>query len=147
MQVKTYLFGEVQVAPEQVITFPDGLTGFEHAKRYMLIHEENDGSPISFTLQSLDDGAVAFQIIDPAAIGFSYELMLTDEDSAKLQSPKSEDLAVMILVYKRDDEGNQAVGAGIRSPIIINTKARIAIQKIIERPRPNITISNLASPV
>jgi len=147
MRVKTYLFGEVDVNPEQIITFPDGLSGFPDHRRFMLIHEENSGSPVSFTLQSLDDADVAFQIIDPAAIGFSYELMLTDADSDKLQSPGTEDLAVMILVFKRDDEGKPAIDAGIRSPIILNTRARIGLQKIIEHPRPNITISNLSSPV
>jgi len=69
MQVDTYLFGKVEVSPENVITFPNGLVGFEDLKRYMLVHEADAGEVASFTLLSLEDAAVAFQIIDPHALG------------------------------------------------------------------------------
>lgn len=146
MKVQTFLFGNVEVVPEHVISFPDGLVAFENNKQFMLIHEADEGMPVSFTLQSLDDPAVAFQIIDPAALGFAYELELTDAENAKLGSPRPEDLAVMQMLFKQDDT-THGISANIRAPIIINTAARIGIQKVIERPRPNITISNLSNAV
>jgi flagellar assembly factor FliW len=148
MKVETYLFGGVEVDPAQIITFPGGLLGFESNQRFMLIHEADKGAPVSFTLQSLDDTSVAFQIIDPAALGFAYELALTDAESAQLKSPQAEDIAVMQILYKRDGQGAEGgIGANFRAPLIINTKARVGIQKFIDRPRSNITISNLSSAV
>ncbi len=147
MKIKTFLFGEIEVGQEQIIRFPDGLVAFEDSKQFMLIHEADKGTPVSFTLQSLDDPAVAFQIIDPASLGFSYELELSDEDNDKLCSPKPEDLAVMQVLFKREELGVQGISPNIRAPIIINTKARVGIQKVIEHLRPNVTISNLSSPV
>ncbi|MGE5385883.1 MAG: flagellar assembly protein FliW [Betaproteobacteria bacterium] len=147
MKVETYLFGGVEVDPHQIINFPNGLMGFETNKRFMLIHEADKGAPVSFTLQSLDDSNVAFQIIDPAALGFAYELALTDAESAVLESPKSEDIAVMQILYKREGQGADSIGANFRAPLIINTRARVGIQKFIERPRSNVTISNLSSAV
>ena len=101
MRVETYLCGGVEVNPEQVITFPNGMAAFEDQKRYLLIHEEDKDAPVSFTLQSLDDPNLAFQIIYPAAIGFNYELALTDEETALLQSPAVEDLVVCLLYTSR----------------------------------------------
>ncbi len=147
MKVQTFLFGGVEVNPELIITFPDGLVAFENNKRFMLIHEADKGAPVSFTLQSVDDPSVAFQIIDPAALGFAYELELNDEESRKLGSSQPEDLVVMQVLFKRDEAGKQGIGANYCAPLVINTKARVGIQKVIERPRPNIIISNLSSAV
>lgn len=148
MRVETYLFGTVEVNPEKVISFPEGLTGAENCKRFMLAHEASEGAPASYTLQSLDDPNVAFQIIDPTALGFEYELSLSDAETALLQTPAPEDIAVMLLLYKQDGEGSKAgLGANFRAPLIINTRARVGIQKIIDRPRSTVTISNLSSPV
>ena len=49
MQVETYLFGAVEVSPEKVITFPNGLVAFEDNKRFMLAHESDKGQPASYT--------------------------------------------------------------------------------------------------
>lgn len=145
--VNTYLFGEIEVNPEQVLTFPNGLAAFENNKRFMLVHEEDKGEPLSFTMQSLDDPTLALQIIDPAAIGFAYELALTEAESALLQAPSLDDLAVMLVLYKRNESDTSGIGANIRAPLILNTKSRIGLQKIIDTPRPNVTISNLARSV
>jgi flagellar assembly factor FliW len=147
MQVETYLFGSVEVNPEKVISFPEGLTGFEGSKRFMLVHEASENSPASYTLQSLDNSNLAFQIVDPSALGFQYELALSDAETALLQTPASEDVAVMLMLYKQEGEGLAGLGANFRAPLIINTRARIGIQKVIGRPRSNIIISDLSSAV
>lgn len=147
MQVETYLFGAVEFSPEKVISFPEGLTGFESDKRFMLVHEASEGAPASYTLQSLDNPNLAFLITDPAALGFQYELALSDAETALLQTPAPEDIAVMLLLFKQEGEGMAGLGANFRAPLIINTRARIGLQKVIARPRSNITISNLSSAV
>ena len=78
MKVDTYLFGSVEVNPEKVITFPNGLVGFESSTRFTLVHENDVGESASFTLQSLDDPTLAFQIVDPTTLGYNYELALSD---------------------------------------------------------------------
>ena len=147
MKVETFLFGGVEVAPERVIRFPNGLLAFEGNQKFMLIHEADKGEPVSFTLQSLDDPSVAFQIIDPATLGFSYELELTEEENATLLAENSNDLVVMQVLFKQENANGHNISANIRAPLIINTKERVGIQKVIENPRPNITISNLSSAV
>ncbi|MCK6391132.1 MAG: flagellar assembly protein FliW [Azonexus sp.] len=146
MQVDTYLFGAIEVAPEKIIQFPQGLIAFESCKQFTLAHENDQETPASFTLQSLDDAALAFQIIDPTALGFHYELALTEAENTLLQSPAPEDVAVMLVLFKQD-EGQAAISPNLRAPLVINTKARIGLQKVMEVLRPNITLSNLISKV
>ena len=144
MKVETYLFGSVEVNPETVITFPAGLVGFENAKRFMLVHEEVKAELASFTLQSVDDPTLAFQIVDPTALGFNYELGLSDAENAMLQTPDAGDVAVMLVMFKQDEEKG-GIQPNIRAPLLINTKARVGMQKVMEKMLPNVTLSNLAS--
>ena len=147
MKIETYLFGSVEVSPEKVITFPQGLVGFESSMRYMLAHESADGQPTSFTLQSLDDPMLAFQIVDPTTLGFHYELELSEAENALLGAPAPEDVLVMQVLSKSEEAGSKAINPNLRAPLLINTKERIGMQKVMERCVPNVTLSNLASPV
>ncbi len=146
MQVQTYLFGAIEVDPETVITFPDGLSAFENSTRFKLIHEDFGGDePVSYTLQSLDSPTLAIQIIDPTVLGFQYELELSDEEMAKLKVDKAEDVAVMLAIFKRNEQ--KEIGANIRAPFLINAKARLGMQKMMPQVRSNVMLSNLSSPV
>lgn len=146
MKVETFLFGAVDVNPDSVITFPNGLVGFEDSKRFMLAHEDDTNSPASFTLQSIEDATLAFQIVDPTVLGFHYELALSDTENALLQSPASEDVAVMLLVFKQEED-KADISPNLRAPLIINTRARVGLQKVMDNLRPNIMLSNLTHPV
>lgn len=147
MKVETYLFGGVEIDPEKVITFPNGLVAFEKNKRFTLVHEEGKTQPSSFTLQSLDDPFLAFQIVDPTTLGFNYDLLLSDAENALLQSPAPEDVAVMQVLFKSEGEGKAAISPNLRAPLVINVKARIGLQKVMENMQTNITLSNLSSAV
>lgn len=147
MKVDTYLFGSVEVDPEKVITFPNGLVGFEQSKRFMLAHEADKGAAASYTLQSLDEPNLAFQIVDPTTLGFDYDLQLTDAENALLHSPAPEDVAVMQVLFKQEQDGKAGITPNFRAPLLINVRARVGIQKVMETMRSNVTLSNLASAV
>lgn len=147
MKVETYLFGAVEVDPEKVIEFPNGLVGFEQNKRFMMVHEESAGQPSSYTLQSLDDPNLAFQIVDPVTLGFNYELNLSDAETAILKAPVPEDVLVMQVLFKQEEGGKAQITPSLRAPLLINTRARIGLQKVMETLRSNITLSNLTSTV
>ncbi|MDR1890043.1 MAG: flagellar assembly protein FliW [Zoogloeaceae bacterium] len=147
MKVETFLFGNVEVNPDLVIEFPQGLVNFENSRRFMLIHETDVGSnPVSFTLQSLDEPTVAFQIIEPAALGFTYELGLNDAETSLLKLASPEDVVVTLILFKQENSNATAgLGANLRAPLIINTKTRLGLQKLLTQLRPNVVLSNLSS--
>lgn len=146
MQVQTYLYGDIEVDPDTVITFPHGLLAFENSTQFKLIHEFGEGNePVSYALQSLDTPTLAIQIIDPTVLGFNYEVELSDAELATLELSKAEDVAVMIAVYKhRDQDG---MGVNIRAPILINAPARRGLQKQMLLMQPNVVLSNLSMAV
>lgn len=146
MQVQTYLFGTIEVDPETVITFPDGLSGFESSTSFKLIHEDfGSDEPVSYTLQSLETPTLAIQIIDPTVLGFHYELELSDDEMTKLKVERAEDVMVMLAVYKRAKQKD--IGANIRAPFLINAKSRLGMQKVIPQVRSNVMLSNLSSAI
>lgn len=147
MKFDTYLFGSIEVSPEKIITFPKGLVGFENCTRFILAHEEVGDLPASFTLQSIDEPALALQIVDPTSLGFNYELNLTEEENALLGSPAPQDVVVMQVLFKKEEGGKVTITPSLRAPLVINTKDRVGLQKVMETLRSNIVLSNLSSPV
>lgn len=132
MKVTLTRFGaeEIEIDPQSVITFPEGISPFEDCTRYKLFHEE--GKARVFWLQSLDEPSLVFSVTDPALLRMSYEVMLTDEEEALLQAESGDELILAVILF-RDDEGD---GGGINAvtsgPIIINATKRIAMQKVLK---------------
>jgi len=145
MKANTTRFGELDINPETILTFPRGLPGFENCTRYQLLHEENDG-PVVFFMQSLDDPAVTFSVVDPAQFGFNYELSLSDEEAALLQADEPNDLAVVLMVYKPLGTDGQkialtgGVSANINGPLVLNPGKKLGLQKVLVGPQYDITL-------
>ncbi|MEF8752837.1 MAG: flagellar assembly protein FliW [Accumulibacter sp.] len=66
MKIDLERFGlkDVPVDPDTVFTFAVGPAGFPDCRRFKVFHQEGP-QPAVFWLQSLDDVAVAFPIVDP----------------------------------------------------------------------------------
>lgn len=139
MKIDLQRFGldGVEINPDTIITFPGGLLGFGESKRYKLFHEE--GKPTVHWLQSVDDPELMVSVTDPANFQFSYEITLSDEESASLQAKDASDLAVLLVVYRAAEEQGGKVGANVRAPLVINLASRIGLQKMLQDIDPVIT--------
>lgn len=84
MKIESPMLGAVEVSDDKLIEFPAGLPGFEHCRRFALVHEEGGGSTV-FQLQSADDPEVSFSVTGPEQFGITYEFALSDEEVATLQ--------------------------------------------------------------
>lgn len=150
MKIDTTRFGQLEINPDAILTFPHGLPGFEGCTRYQLLHEDKAG-PVVYYLQSLDDPAVAFSIVDPALFGFNYELTLSDDEAALLQAGSPSELAVVLMVYK--PLGTEAektffqggVSANINGPLVLNLDKKLGFQKILVGPQYDITLRDSGS--
>ena len=125
----------VQVDPETVFTFPQGLAGFEDNKHFKIFHEE--GNTTVFWLQSLDDTDVMFPIVVPEALDIEYQIELSDVDCSLIGLENSEDISVVVIVYRNDAEGGK-IAANTRSPVILNLKNRLGMQKILQDIHPTL---------
>lgn len=136
MQIKSPDFGTVEVNEDRIIEFPAGLPGFENCKRFILVHEEGSEAEV-FLLQSADDPEVAFSITAPDRFGINLEFELSDEETALLQLDKADEVAVAIIVRSQTETEAGPAGAGLNAnfmaPVLINTRARRGMQKVISR--------------
>jgi flagellar assembly factor FliW len=104
-------FGEFEYSPELVLNFPEGLIGFEHLQRYILINDE-DSQPFLW-LVSLEDADVSFPVISPHAFVADYDN----------EVHKKSDETVLTIVSLREKMEDSTVN--LRSPIMIaNTTGR-----------------------
>ncbi len=127
---------------EKVLTFPHGIPGFEKYTTYLVYHkEENDIS--AYWLESCDSPKITFTLVDPGQYGLCYDMELTDDERDALQAKGSEELAVFMVLSKKEAEGGGDLGlnANIAGPIIINYRTQLGIQKVIVRPRVDTVIA------
>ena len=118
---------------QHIIEFPRGIPGFESSRRFALLSpQKEDGQPSShFILQSLDDDEAVFSIADPALLGFSYEIQLSDEECELLQLDSVSDAAIVVIVS--EDENSKEVRANLQAPLVFNLKSLRGIQHVFAR--------------
>lgn len=127
MKVKTERFGTIEVAEDQIIEMVDPILGFPYAKRFVII-EHKKGSPFKW-LQCVDDGSLAFVIINPKIVKPDYVVPLEKEDAERLQLEDLNDAEVYALVVIPKNPREMTMN--LRGPIVINRKKRLAKQVVI----------------
>lgn len=125
MEVQTTRFGTITIAEDRVVTFPKGLLGFAHCKRFCLLQPNDDA--VFFWLQSLDDPALAFVVTDPALFVRDYSVPIRPEQMEALGLRKLEDAQVFVIVNKVQ----QKLTGNLQGPLVVNTLDRIAEQFVL----------------
>ncbi len=124
---KTTRFGRIEVSHDQVIHFPEGLVGFSHLKRFILIDHKD--SEVKW-LQAVDDPDVAFIVIDPFLLNPSYEFKMPEAAKGLIGLEDVDDLAVLVIVRIYDDK----LLANFHGPLVLNSATKRGVQLVVERP-------------
>jgi len=114
---------------KNVITFNNGLPGFESLKTFVL--EEIEGSEPFKMLKSTDDENIGFVTIVPFDFKVDYEVKLTEAviNSLKIKAP--EDVLILNTVTLNSDI--KKITTNLKAPIIINSKNNLGYQMILDR--------------
>lgn len=131
MVINTTRFGELEVDPCTVITVPKGLIGFPPNQRFVLIDHPN-GGPFHW-LQSIDDPALAFVVVDPLLHFPDYSVEITDEDADSIGVCSPEDAQILTTISIRPALGE--VTANLLGPIAIGVRSRLGAQVILDGDR------------
>ena len=134
MQINTALFGPQEIQDDEIITFPQGLPGFEENTRFKVFHEE--GKPTVHWLQSVDDADLCFSVMEPDLLNLGYEFELSDEQTQTLDVTEGDELIVVLMLSKAGNSSeqdhetvpNQSIRANLQGPLVINLRARKALQ-------------------
>ncbi|MBN2398379.1 MAG: flagellar assembly protein FliW [Deltaproteobacteria bacterium] len=129
MKIATTRFGDISIDESRIVEMREGMLGFEHLKRYVLLTQEKETPFLWF--QSVDDGSLAFVVIHAFMAMPDYEPVISDEDARLLEiaSTGPEDVVVLSVVTIRSDPFK--VTANLRAPIVINAKKRLAKQIVL----------------
>lgn len=130
MEIKTQYFGTITCSENEFIYFPDGLFGFTNLKNYVpLAFQDNSDALIS--LQSVEDAAISFILMNPFQLYSDYSPVLSDEDKKLLDASYREDnISYYVICIIHDSMENSTVN--LKAPIAVNTDTRRARQIILD---------------
>jgi flagellar assembly factor FliW len=113
---------------ENVLSFPKGIYGYEDHNEFQLFSPESE-NPSVFELQSLTDAAITLSVVSPDSLKLELSITLSDDEQALLDLNDPEDAVIAVIVYKPQEE--DVMKAIATAPIIINSKSKRAIQKVL----------------
>tara|TARA_A100001037_G_scaffold28178_1_gene22574 strand:- start:2835 stop:3284 length:450 start_codon:yes stop_codon:yes gene_type:complete len=117
-------FGELETTQDKIISFPDGLPGFECFKEYALF-EDPASEPFQWFL-SIESQELGFVVINPLYLWPDYDPKISKDDLKSLEISKPEEILIYSIVTLSDDPSH--VTANLSGPILINTTNRRARQ-------------------
>ena len=129
-------------ASSNLLIFPRGIPGFEDQTNFTLFHSDTDSGRV-YWITSCDSPDITFTLVDPTLYGLNYALELTDEEQALLQADSADDILVFLMLWKRentDQDPRPGLNANIEGPILINVEKRLGMQKILVKPKVEMTI-------
>ncbi len=129
MEIKTTRFGQVEIDENLIITLPEGILGFEDARRYIILDHFDKESPFKW-IQSVEDPSLAFVITDPLVFVPEYKAKTSKEEIISIElSDASKALTIVIVNIKRD---HSEITINLQAPIVINPEKRLAKQIVIK---------------
>ena len=128
MLLETKHFGEIEYDGERAITFPHGIPGFPDTRKYLLMdNDESEG--LFYWLQCLDDGDVAFALIDIYQLMPDYNPMVEPEEIAELGEMTDESLVIYNIAVIPEEIKDLRVN--LKAPVVINTVTLRGMQVIV----------------
>jgi flagellar assembly factor FliW len=112
-------------AIDGVVTFPEGLPGFEEHRQFMLVASP-DMEPFT-VMQGVTSDGPSFVAVDPRLVEKGYQASLDRVDLARLSAHEREPLLWLAIVAANDDG---TATANLRAPVVINPGTMRGIQVI-----------------
>ena len=128
MQLDTAHFGNIEIDDNEIISFPEGVPGFEKSNKFVLI-ANNGGGDIFYWLQSVDSPELCFVVTDPFMLYDGYGVDVDDEDISILEiSDPSKVLTLAIVIIPENIEETRV---NLKAPILINVEKKLGKQIIL----------------
>lgn len=128
MIIQTSRFGQVQLNNEDVISFSEGLLGFQDLRTFVLLDDPNDD--IFAWLQSCESPAIAFPVLEPELFSDAYKINLSKSDLEVLQMANAARARSFCIVTIPDDP--TLMTANMKAPIVVNVEKKRARQCVLQ---------------
>lgn len=128
MNIQTKFLGEVEIQQSEIITFENGLPGFQQYTKYILLGLDAD-LPLAL-LQSTEDEQVGFVVGYPFAFKPDYAFDVSEEDKEQLQLEEESEVATYTVITLKENFADSTIN--LLAPIIINTKKKLGKQIVLQ---------------
>jgi flagellar assembly factor FliW len=113
--LKSTRFGDVELADEAVVEFPNGLIGLR-GTRYALVPHDDTGTFL--WLHSMDDPDLALPVTKPWTFFPRYEVELSDSEAERIGITDPAQAEVLVTVRATGEPKD--FSANLRAPIIMS---------------------------
>mgnify|MGYP000862514066 CR=1 FL=1 len=131
MKINTEIFGEIEIDEKDIVTFPEGLLGFEEERKFIIINME-EGAQFSW-LQSIQTPELSFVIMDPFFAFPDYDIIIPKKVQEKLEIKDEKDVLIYSMVVI--PENMEKMTTNLLGPIIINVNRKLGKQVILDDNR------------
>ncbi len=128
MKIMTSRFGEIEFRDEVKLTFTSGIIGFPNATQYVILDHDRE-VPFKW-LQSVDEGTLAFVIMDPTLFKPDYRVTVEPEELAELRAAEGDELIVFVILTIPSADYRR-ITANLQGPVVVNRRTRLAKQIIL----------------
>jgi flagellar assembly factor FliW len=130
MKLETERFGVVEIEPDDILLFPQGLLAFDDLRHWVLLADDHNGALA--WLQSVARPDVAFAVMSPRRVCANYRVQLKGSQLAGLELEQEHQTFVLTLL---NHEGGQTT-ANLRAPLLINLDRRLGRQVVTSDEQP-----------
>jgi len=119
--------GEISYKKDDLLTFPQGLLGFEKKKRYILVEREAC-HPFQWMLCP-DDANVGFLVVNPLIFQPDYSPNISRRELKELEIDNPQSLSMYVIITLKEDFS--ATTANLSGPILLNAEKKIGKQLVL----------------
>ncbi|NSB12945.1 flagellar assembly protein FliW [Clostridium beijerinckii] len=128
------IHGKLEYDEKDIIIFKKEILGFNNKEKFVLVELE-DYKPFKL-LQSLEDEEVGLILTSPFEFFDDYKVNLPEETLDRLNIDNEEEVLLLTTITLSSDP--EKITTNLKAPIIINKKANLAEQIIIDDSKYNI---------
>lgn len=129
MQINTKHFGSIEIDEKGIISFSQGIPGFDNYNKYILLGSNDDKSPFQW-LQCIDNTDLAFAVANPFVIKKDYEIDIPDNAVEELEITSPDDVITLSIVVVPEDINK--ISMNLKAPLIINSKTKKGKQIVLD---------------
>lgn len=130
MLVNTKCFGKVDIDENKIITFENGILGFEDYKKFALVFDSEKSKKTIMWLQSVEEQSLALPVIDPLLITETYAPTVEDELLTAIGGVTDENMYILVALTVPSEI--EKMTANFKAPFIINTDTMKGTQIVAE---------------
>lgn len=130
MNIHTSRFGKIDIEPEDILFFREGLIGFESCRHWVLL-ADGQNAAVGW-LQSMQKSNIALPVISPRRFVSDYQVRLEPKEIERIQLASVEQAYVLGVVGRDED----VLTLNLRAPVVINLDRRIGCQIVTVDDQP-----------